>query len=188
MNCLLHNNIFSSVSLKSIIVVTSSKAKLQFSPCPQRPTRRNTIDKAPLDMFKAVRIMASTSSSYTLSNRLIKPPLPLLAPFLLSSSRTGSSSPRPPPSSRTNNGTRPFLIPRMCSTRSDPHSHVASHSNVAARDLGNPRKINFCQWCGGATKHEVPDGEEKMRAICTLCGRIAYQNPKMVTHFFSEPC
>ncbi|CAN1307121.1 Nudix hydrolase 23, chloroplastic [Linum perenne] len=45
---------------------------------------------------------------------------------------------------------------------------------------GNGRKINFCQWCGGATKHEVPDGEEKTRAICTLCGRIAYQNPKMV--------
>lgn len=45
---------------------------------------------------------------------------------------------------------------------------------------GNARKINFCQWCGGATKHEVPDGEEKIRAICTVCGKIAYQNPKMV--------
>ncbi|KAL9259812.1 Nudix hydrolase 23, chloroplastic-like protein [Drosera capensis] len=160
------------------------------SPCPQQPTRRNAIDKAPLAMFKAVQIMTSTSSSYALSNRLIKPPPPHLAPFLLSSSRTRSnSSPRPPHPPTTHNSTRRrFLIPRMCSTRSDPHSHVASHSNVAARDLGNPRKINFCQWCGGATKHEVPDGEEKMRAICTLCGRIAYQNPKMVTHFFSEPC
>jgi hypothetical protein len=45
---------------------------------------------------------------------------------------------------------------------------------------GNARKINFCQWCGGPTKHEIPDGEEKMRAICTVCGKIAYQNPKMV--------
>lgn len=45
---------------------------------------------------------------------------------------------------------------------------------------GNVRKINFCQWCGGPTKHEIPDGEEKMRAICTVCGKIAYQNPKMV--------
>ncbi|GAB2227477.1 hypothetical protein Droror1_Dr00009299 [Drosera rotundifolia] len=132
-------------------------------------------------MFKAVQIMASTSSSYALSNRLIKPPPPPLAPFLLSSSRTrSSSSPRPPHPPTTHNIARRFLILRMCSTRSDPHSHVASHSNVAAPDLGNPRKINFCQWCGGATKHEVPDGEEKMRAICTLCGRIAYQNPKMV--------
>ncbi|GFY80623.1 hypothetical protein Acr_01g0004320 [Actinidia rufa] len=24
-----------------------------------------------------------------------------------------------------------------------------------------------------------PDGEEKMRAVCTLCGKIAYENPKM---------
>ena len=45
---------------------------------------------------------------------------------------------------------------------------------------GNFLSINFCQWCGGAMKHEIPDGEEKMRAICTLCGKIAYQNPKMV--------
>ncbi|MED6182347.1 Nudix hydrolase 23, chloroplastic [Stylosanthes scabra] len=42
------------------------------------------------------------------------------------------------------------------------------------------RNIKFCQWCGGPTKHDIPDGEEKLRAICTLCGKIAYQNPKMV--------
>lgn len=52
---------------------------------------------------------------------------------------------------------------------------------VNARVQGIVRSINFCQWCGGRTKHEVPDGEEKPRAICTLCGKIAYQNPKMVT-------
>nr|XP_009592852.1 nudix hydrolase 23, chloroplastic [Nicotiana tomentosiformis] len=45
---------------------------------------------------------------------------------------------------------------------------------------GNIRKINFCQFCGGSTKHEIPDGEEKVRAICTLCGKIIYENPKMV--------
>ena len=46
---------------------------------------------------------------------------------------------------------------------------------------GHTRKINFCQLCGGPTKHEIPDGEEKMRAVCTLCGKIAYENPKMVS-------
>ncbi|KAH6772086.1 nudix hydrolase-like protein 23, partial [Perilla frutescens var. frutescens] len=45
---------------------------------------------------------------------------------------------------------------------------------------GFTKKINFCQLCGGPTKHEVPDGEEKMRAICTRCGKITYDNPKMV--------
>ncbi|RDX61324.1 Nudix hydrolase 23, chloroplastic [Mucuna pruriens] len=45
---------------------------------------------------------------------------------------------------------------------------------------GNVRSIKFCQWCGGSTKHDIPEGEEKLRAICTACGKIAYQNPKMV--------
>ncbi|KAD4888741.1 hypothetical protein E3N88_20814 [Mikania micrantha] len=45
---------------------------------------------------------------------------------------------------------------------------------------GNTRKINFCQLCGGPTKYEKPDGDEKERAICTICGKISYENPKMV--------
>lgn len=50
---------------------------------------------------------------------------------------------------------------------------------------GDVRKIKFCQWCGGPTKHEIPDGEEKLRAICTHCDKIAYLNPKMVLFFYS---
>ncbi|TKY62535.1 Nudix hydrolase 23 [Spatholobus suberectus] len=46
--------------------------------------------------------------------------------------------------------------------------------------VGNVRNIKFCQWCGGSTKHDIPEGEEKLRAICTVCGKITYQNPKMV--------
>ncbi|KAG6397253.1 hypothetical protein SASPL_143419 [Salvia splendens] len=57
---------------------------------------------------------------------------------------------------------------------SPPSTSTALHS------AGFTRKINFCQLCGGPTKHEVPDGEEKPRAICTRCGKIAYENPKMV--------
>lgn len=56
----------------------------------------------------------------------------------------------------------------------------SSSSAISIQTVGNTRKVNFCQWCGGPTKHEIPDGEEKIRAICTLCGRVAYQNPKMV--------
>ncbi|XP_070666226.1 nudix hydrolase 23, chloroplastic isoform X2 [Malus domestica] len=52
-------------------------------------------------------------------------------------------------------------------------------SSVAVQSAGNAHKINFCQSCGGPTKHEIPDGEEKIRAICTVCERIAYENPKM---------
>lgn len=41
-------------------------------------------------------------------------------------------------------------------------------------------KINFCPACGGSTEHRIPNGEEKPRAICTSCGLVHYQNPKMV--------
>lgn len=41
-------------------------------------------------------------------------------------------------------------------------------------------KISFCPACGGATEHRIPTGEEKPRAICTSCGIVHYQNPKMV--------
>ncbi|KAL5134930.1 Nudix hydrolase 23, chloroplastic [Glycine soja] len=55
--------------------------------------------------------------------------------------------------------------------------HASSSSLPSA---GNVRNIKFCQWCGGSTKHDIPEGEERLRAICTVCGKIAYQNPKMV--------
>lgn len=62
-------------------------------------------------------------------------------------------------------------------------AEVSSSSSSSAgfhSSTNSTRKINYCQSCGGPTKHEIPNGEEKMRAICTLCGKIAYENPKMV--------
>ncbi|KAL0316883.1 UNVERIFIED_CONTAM: Nudix hydrolase 23, chloroplastic [Sesamum radiatum] len=56
----------------------------------------------------------------------------------------------------------------------------SSSTSIAIQSAGSARKINFCQWCGGPTKHEIPDGEEKTRAICTHCEKITYENPKMV--------
>ncbi|GMH08209.1 hypothetical protein Nepgr_010049 [Nepenthes gracilis] len=141
-------------------------------------------------MLKAFQMMTA-SSSVLLSNRLkpqasyaglalfsistMIPPSPSSSSFY---SRTSAFLIFQPVSIRK---TRSFGAFRMCSTRSDPHSHgTSSDLSVAFQNIGNTRKINFCQWCGGPTKHEIPDGEEKMRAICTLCGKIAYQNPKMV--------
>ncbi|GAB2266902.1 Nudix hydrolase 23, chloroplastic [Dionaea muscipula] len=135
-------------------------------------------------MLRAIQTMTGTSPFF-LSNRL-KPHATAAAPVLpvFSSSRRGPRTASASASTLlilhplSTRSTRRFAILRMCSTRSDPHSHVAiSDSSL---NSGNCGKVNFCQWCGGATKHEVPDGEEKMRAICTLCGKIAYQNPKMV--------
>ncbi|MFS8002253.1 putative hydrolase [Helianthus anomalus] len=87
----------------------------------------------------------------------------------------------PKPSSRT-----PLLTTscfrqfRASSIRSESNPDVASSSSATFRPTGTSRRINFCQLCGGPTKHEIPDGEEKERAICTLCGKVAYENPKMV--------
>ncbi|KAK1427137.1 hypothetical protein QVD17_15820 [Tagetes erecta] len=74
---------------------------------------------------------------------------------------------------------------RASSIRSQSNPDVTSSSATfrptRTGDVqGTARKLNFCQVCGGPTKHEIPDGEERERAICTLCGKIAYENPKMV--------
>lgn len=109
-------------------------------------------------------------------------------PFSYSSSSSSSST----RAARTNNCS--FLHEfSACKTpsfrrfraRSESNPDAASASSSASvapqsSSSGNVRKISFCQWCGGPTKHEIPSGEEKMRAICTICGKIAYQNPKMV--------
>ncbi|XP_058090538.1 nudix hydrolase 23, chloroplastic isoform X2 [Magnolia sinica] len=83
-------------------------------------------------------------------------------------------------SSQSTNHFRPF---QMSASRSesdpDPDSPASSSSAVWPSTAQKP-KISFCQSCGGPTKQVIPDGEEKMRAVCTLCERIYYENPKMV--------
>ncbi|KAJ8566123.1 hypothetical protein K7X08_030600 [Anisodus acutangulus] len=111
-------------------------------------------------MLKAIQILGSSSGfvSYRLKkpqpNSLISIPISLLLPA----------------------SQGPF---RMSSTHSKSNPQGPS-SSVAIHSTGNIRKINFCQFCGGPAKHEIPDGEEKVRAICTRCGKITYENPKMV--------
>ncbi|KAJ7549421.1 hypothetical protein O6H91_07G052800 [Diphasiastrum complanatum] len=41
-------------------------------------------------------------------------------------------------------------------------------------------KVSFCPSCGGAMEERVPKGEYELRSICTICGCVHYQNPKMV--------
>lgn len=38
--------------------------------------------------------------------------------------------------------------------------------------------IHFCRQCGTSVEHRVPDdGDTKIRAVCSACGTIHYQNP-----------
>ena len=39
----------------------------------------------------------------------------------------------------------------------------------------------FCTVCGSPTEFKIPDGDNKERAVCTVCGHIHYQNPKVVS-------
>ncbi|CAK9148456.1 unnamed protein product [Ilex paraguariensis] len=144
-------------------------------------------------MLKAIQILGSSSGF--VSQRL--KPHANHGPFLVSVSMLPSPSSscslrrlttrnifQSPISSARKN--RCFRALRMSSTQSESNpdatssSSPSSSSSVTFRSTGSTRKINFCQWCGGPTKHEIPDGEEKMRAICTQCGKIAYVNPRMV--------
>ncbi|KAI5083446.1 hypothetical protein GOP47_0003189 [Adiantum capillus-veneris] len=55
----------------------------------------------------------------------------------------------------------------------------AAHQTAPTSTAFAP-KISFCPACGSPTEHRIPKGEEKPRAICTSCGLVHYQNPKMV--------
>ena len=39
----------------------------------------------------------------------------------------------------------------------------------------------FCTICGSPTEFKIPEGDNRERAVCTVCGHIHYQNPKVVS-------
>ncbi len=41
--------------------------------------------------------------------------------------------------------------------------------------------MNFCSHCGDSVSIRVPSGDTLPRFVCDACGRIHYQNPKVVT-------
>ena len=40
--------------------------------------------------------------------------------------------------------------------------------------------IKFCNSCGAAVTHRIPEGDTLSRAVCDACGSIHYVNPKIV--------
>ena len=40
--------------------------------------------------------------------------------------------------------------------------------------------IKFCNSCGAAVTHRIPEGDSLTRAVCDACGIVHYQNPKIV--------
>ena len=46
--------------------------------------------------------------------------------------------------------------------------------------------MNFCCYCGNQLHLSVPDGDDRARYVCRSCGRIHYQNPKIVVGCIAE--
>jgi ADP-ribose pyrophosphatase YjhB (NUDIX family) len=46
--------------------------------------------------------------------------------------------------------------------------------------------IHFCVQCGQAVDYRIPEGDERPRAVCTACGFIQYENPKLVVGCVAE--
>lgn len=40
--------------------------------------------------------------------------------------------------------------------------------------------MKFCSACGAAVESRVPQDDNRLRHICTACGMVHYQNPRMV--------
>jgi len=49
-------------------------------------------------------------------------------------------------------------------------------------DFSLPPKslIKFCNSCGAAVTHRIPEGDSLERAVCDACGIVHYVNPKIV--------
>lgn len=52
-------------------------------------------------------------------------------------------------------------------------------------DRGSP-PMNFCSHCGARVVQAVPPGDQLVRGMCVACGRIHYENPKIVAGCIPE--
>ena len=46
--------------------------------------------------------------------------------------------------------------------------------------------MNFCPHCGARVTLQVPHGDDRLRHMCAACGRIHYENPKVVVGCIPE--
>ncbi len=40
--------------------------------------------------------------------------------------------------------------------------------------------MNFCSHCGAPVEQKVPADDNRLRCVCTRCGRVHYQNPNII--------
>jgi ADP-ribose pyrophosphatase YjhB (NUDIX family) len=40
--------------------------------------------------------------------------------------------------------------------------------------------MNYCPQCGNKTQSKIPDGDNRLRDVCSSCDSIHYQNPRII--------
>ena len=48
------------------------------------------------------------------------------------------------------------------------------------REVRKGVNVNYCSHCGAEVRQEIPAGDNRLRDVCTECGMIHYQNPRVV--------
>jgi len=46
--------------------------------------------------------------------------------------------------------------------------------------------MNFCSHCGAQVEHKIPEGDNRLRYVCTSCDLIHYQNPRIIAGCIAE--
>jgi ADP-ribose pyrophosphatase YjhB (NUDIX family) len=46
--------------------------------------------------------------------------------------------------------------------------------------------MNFCSLCGAAVTQQIPLNDNRKRHVCTACGEVHYQNPKLIVGCIPE--
>lgn len=46
--------------------------------------------------------------------------------------------------------------------------------------------MSYCKKCGQTTQESIPDGDHLPRAVCSSCGYIHYENPKLIVGCIPE--
>ena len=60
------------------------------------------------------------------------------------------------------------------------------HFRVVASSIEPDTEMKFCSQCSAPVALRIPDGDALPRHVCTACGTIHYQNPKMVVGCIPE--
>ena len=57
---------------------------------------------------------------------------------------------------------------------------VLRRAILATIDANNVQSMKHCPACGNTVQYQIPPGDQRERAVCSECGQIHYQNPRII--------